>query len=64
MTVAWQVLAMAKGRVWTGRQALERGLIDYLGGMDTAVDISRQAGGDVERVGPEFLSSRIQTLAR
>jgi len=27
----------AKGRVWTGKQALERGLIDKLGGMDVAV---------------------------
>ncbi len=29
--------AIAQGRVWTGRQALERGLIDQLGGLDLAV---------------------------
>lgn len=36
-----QVLALAKGRVWTGRQAHERGLVDHLGGLATAIDISR-----------------------
>jgi protease-4 len=29
--------AIAQGRVWTGRQALERGLVDRLGGLDDAV---------------------------
>ena len=29
--------AIAQGRVWTGRQALERGLVDQLGGLDDAV---------------------------
>ena len=34
----WQAVdAIAQGRVWTGRQALERGLIDRLGGLDDAV---------------------------
>ncbi|UGB38340.1 signal peptide peptidase SppA [Frateuria soli] len=30
--------AVAQGRVWTGRQALERGLVDRLGGLDAALD--------------------------
>ena len=30
--------AIAQGRVWTGRQALERGLVDRLGGLDAALD--------------------------
>ena len=30
--------AIAQGRVWTGRQALERGLVDQLGGLDAALD--------------------------
>ncbi|MEI7035506.1 signal peptide peptidase SppA [Fulvimonas yonginensis] len=30
--------AIAQGRVWTGRQALERGLVDQLGGLDVALD--------------------------
>ena len=29
---------VAMGRVWTGRQALERGLVDKIGGFDDAVD--------------------------
>jgi protease-4 len=33
--------AMARGRVWTGRQALERGLVDRLGGLDTAIDVAK-----------------------
>lgn len=29
--------AIAQGRVWTGEQALQRGLVDQLGGLDVAV---------------------------
>jgi len=29
---------VAQGRVWTGEQALERGLVDELGGLDAAID--------------------------
>ncbi len=32
-----EVEAIAQGRVWTGKQALENGLIDGLGGMDEAL---------------------------
>ena len=35
--------AIAQGRVWTGRQALEIGLVDELGGLHTAVDHVRRA---------------------
>ncbi len=31
------VLAVASGRVWTGEQALERGLVDEIGGLDAAI---------------------------
>jgi protease IV len=34
--------AVAQGRVWTGRQARERGLLDELGGLDRAVDIAKE----------------------
>jgi protease IV len=34
---AEQVDGIARGRVWSGKQALERGLIDKLGGLDAAV---------------------------
>ena len=36
--------AIAQGRVWTGQQALERGLVDQLGGLDAAIaDAARLA---------------------
>lgn len=39
------VETMAQGRVWTGKQALDRGLIDQLGGLDSALaEACRLAG--------------------
>ncbi len=40
-----QVHAVAQGRVWTGTQALELGLIDSLGGLDDAVAIAVDKAG-------------------
>ena len=37
------VEAAAKGRVWTGEDALRLGLVDALGGYDTALTLARQA---------------------
>src|SRR5207248_6072931 len=34
--------AIAQGRVWTGRQAKQNGLVDQLGGLDRAVAIAKQ----------------------
>ncbi|HEX5214939.1 MAG TPA: signal peptide peptidase SppA [Vicinamibacterales bacterium] len=34
--------AVAQGRVWTGRQARERGLVDELGGLEDAIRIAKQ----------------------
>lgn len=40
-----QVLAVAQGRVWTGREALEARLVDELGGMYEAVErLKKEAG--------------------
>jgi len=39
---------VSKGRVWTGKQAQERGLIDELGGINTAVKISKKLAGIFE----------------
>ena len=33
---------LAKGKVWTGRQALENGLVDELGGLDRAIDVAKE----------------------
>ena len=32
-----EIDSIGQGRVWTGEQALERGLVDQLGGMDDAI---------------------------
>jgi protease-4 len=37
--------AVAQGRIWTGRQALDHGLVDQLGGLDVALDLARQQAG-------------------
>jgi protease-4 len=37
--------AIAQGRVWTGRQARERGLVDELGGLPRALAIAQQRAG-------------------
>lgn len=39
------VRALAKGRVWTGRQAHQNGLVDALGGIDVAIAQARIAMG-------------------
>lgn len=42
-----KVEAIAKGRVWTGRQALGLGLVDELGGLDAALDYAaKQVGAE------------------
>src|SRR5205807_6206095 len=33
---------IAQGRVWTGRQAKDNGLVDVLGGLDRAVAVAKQ----------------------
>lgn len=40
-----QARAVAQGRVWTGQQALERGLVDHLGGFSVAVARARALAG-------------------
>lgn len=35
-----EINAIGQGRVWTGEQAKERGLVDELGGLDTAIAIA------------------------
>ena len=37
--------AVAQGRVWTGKEALQHGLVDRLGGMDVAVDLAKERAG-------------------
>lgn len=43
-----QVRAIAGGRVWTGQQALERRLVDHIGGFSVAVARARALAGIAE----------------
>lgn len=46
------VKAVASGRVWTGNQAIEKGLVDVLGGLDDTIELAAQRinAGDDYRV--------------
>ncbi len=41
-TTPERIDAIAQGRVWTGQQAKEIGLVDQLGGLDTAIAVAKQ----------------------
>jgi protease-4 len=50
-----EVNTIAQGRVWTGAQAKERGLVDEIGGLEKSIEIAKQlarlpADKDVRRV--------------
>jgi protease IV len=47
---------IARGRVWSGRQALERGLVDKLGGLDAAV----AAAAERAKLGTEWQTRYIE----
>jgi protease-4 len=40
-----EVDRIGRGRVWTGTQAKARGLVDQLGGLDTALRLAKEAAG-------------------
>ena len=40
-----KLLKLADGRIWTGKQALENGLIDALGGLEDAIAEAKTEGG-------------------
>ena len=40
-----QIHAVAQGRVWTGQQGRQMGLIDDLGGLDRAIELAKQHAG-------------------
>jgi ClpP class serine protease len=40
-----KVLVSAEGRIWSGPQGLERGLVDQLGGLGDAIVEARKLGG-------------------
>src|SRR5690349_297919 len=59
--------AVGQGRVWTGYQAKERGLVDDFGGLDKAIEVAKQlakipADKGVERVILPYPTTFIQQL--
>jgi protease-4 len=58
---AEETRAVAQGRVWTGQQALERRLVDHLGGFRTAVARARALAniGENERVELRFYPAQL-----
>lgn len=40
-----ELIQLAEGRIWTGRQAHERGLVDALGTLEDAIADAKQLGG-------------------
>ena len=44
-TTPERIDAVAQGRVWTGRQAKQLGLVDELGGLDRALALAKQRAG-------------------
>jgi protease-4 len=59
--------SVAQGRVWTGGQAKDRGLVDEFGGLDRAIDVAKQlanipADKGVERVILPYPTTFLQQL--
>lgn len=40
-----EVRKVARGRVWTGQQALQLGLVDALGGLEDAIALAKEKAG-------------------
>jgi len=59
--------SVGQGRVWTGSQAKERGLVDEFGGLDKAIDVAKElanipADKGVERVIMPYPQTFLQQL--
>jgi protease-4 len=66
-----EVEKVAGGRVWSGQQALDRKLVDQLGGLDAAVAVARQRAGlgpdqvvEVRRVGGGWSDFQLSASAK
>jgi protease IV len=60
---AQRVHELARGRVWTGADALEGGLVDELGGMDRALAVARRRAG-LSATAPARIYPRATPLER
>jgi protease-4 len=46
---------LGRGRVWTGLQAFEHGLVDALGGQELAIEVAKQIAGLAEDARPRIV---------
>ena len=53
---------VSRGRVWTGEQAREVGLVDALGGLDRAVSYTKRAYATTERVEVDHFPRKFSLL--
>jgi protease-4 len=57
---------VASGRVWTGTQAKQRGLVDIIGSFDDAIQIAAKAAGVTEdfkvRYYPQYTPSLVEQI--
>ena len=63
--MSWEELdAVAGGRVWTGEQGLEVGLVDELGGLERAIEVAIEEAGisDDEVIGRVLLPKQLTLL--
>jgi len=63
-TTPEKIDAVGQGRVWTGRQALERGLVDRVGNLDDALAAARERAGLPEGVRVVYLEREPGRLQR
>ncbi len=54
------VQEVAQGRVWTGEQARERGLVDQLGGLNDAIESAARIAGLGEDYATEYVRPRLK----
>ncbi len=59
-----QVDQVAQGRVWTGRQAQQRGLVDQLGTLDQAVASAARIAGLGEDYGVRYIERELSYFER
>lgn len=50
-----EIHKIAKGRIWTGRQGKEIGLVDELGGLDKAISIAKEMAGIPAKTEPALV---------
>lgn len=63
-TTPEKINEVAQGRVWTGAQAKERGLVDTLGGIDDAIKSAAQRAGLSDRYRLEYIEPEPRGLGR